>query len=197
MKKMCIIALIFLCPTLNAKSSFTDLLEVKEPQPNKIYYQLLPAITEDDPDISFIRSREPKTMGLEDDYLNMLCTACDASKFIETGTYHGDTTEKAAEYWDVDTIELSKELAEKAKKRFKKNKKVQVYQGDSAKILPKILKSLTAKTIIFLDAHFSMHDTAKGAENTPIMTELEHIKQNNITDAIIIIDDIRMFDTPT
>ena len=172
-----------------------NLLEIKEPQINPIYYKLLPEASDKNPDITFIKSRESKTMSLEDDYLQMLDDAFNATKFIETGTYHGDTAAKAAQYFDVDTIELSKELFEKAKKRFNKNKKVRTHHGDSVKVLPTILKSISDKTIIFLDAHFSMNDTAQGPENTPIITELEKIKQSRIVDAIIIIDDIRMFDT--
>ena len=190
--------LLIVCLLLSCKSEanlFKNLLEIKEPQPNKIYYQLLPEADDKNPDINFIKSRESKTMSLEDDYLQMLEDACNAIRFIETGTYHGDTTAKAAKYFEVETIELSKDLFEKAKKRFAKNKKIKTHHGDSAIVLPTILKSTSDKTIIFLDAHFSMHDTAKGSENTPLVTELEMIKQCGIMDAILIIDDIRMFDT--
>ncbi len=174
---------------------FENLLIPQEQVPNTIYYQLLPAADDKNPGISFIKSRESKTMSLEDEYLEMLDTAFTATKFIETGTYDGGTTAKAAYHWNVETIELSKELAAKAKKRFAKNKEIKVHHGDSIKILPTILKSINDKPIIFLDAHFSMHDTAKGSENTPILTELDKIKHSKITDAILIIDDIRMFDT--
>lgn len=191
--------ILFLCSALIfckiPADLYENLLIPKEPNPNKIYYQLLPSADDINPSISFIKSRESKTMSLEDEYLEMLDTAFTVTKFIETGTYHGDTTVKAADHWNVETIELSKELADKAKKRFAKNKQVKVHRGDSIKVLPTILKSVNDKIIIFLDAHFSMHDTAKGSENTPIITELEKIKQSKITDAILIIDDIRMFDT--
>lgn len=176
--------------------TFKELLTIKEPQINPLYYQILPPASDKNPDISFIKSREPKTMALEDDYLSMLDDAFNPERFIETGTYKGDTTSKAARFFYVETIELSKELFEKAKKRFAKNKKVKLHQGDSAQLLENILKSANhAKTIIFLDAHFSMNDTAKGPENTPLITELQAIKKSGLTDAIIIIDDIRMFDS--
>jgi hypothetical protein len=185
----------FLVFSIAHADNLKSLLEVKEHPINPLYYQILPKADDKNPDITFIRSREPKTMSLEDDYLQMLDDAFNATRFIETGTYHGDTTAKATRFFEVDTIELSKELFEKAKKRFAKQKKIRTHHGDSAQVLPTLLKSRADKTIIFLDAHFSMHDTAKGSENTPLITELEMIKHSGITDAILIIDDIRMFDT--
>ncbi len=182
---------------LSSADFFTNLLEIKDAQPNEMYYQLLPEIDEENPDISFIRSRNLKTFSLENGYLLMLEEATHAICFIETGTYLGDTTEIAAKHFPiVHTIELGKELFEKAKKRFSKKKNIALHLGDSAELLPSILKQIKDKTVIFLDAHFSMGATAKGNDNTPILTELNHIKKSKHTNSIIIIDDIRMFYEP-
>ncbi len=197
MKKI-VILLSFLCITkLHAKENLRSLLEFKEEKPNKIYYELLAPIAGDAPDLFFIKSRNLKNFSLENNYLSMIEEATHAIYFLETGTYLGDTTDKASRHFPrVITIELSKELFETAKKRFSKKKNITIHQGDSAQLLPKILETMKDKAVFFLDAHFSMGETAKGNENTPIITELNHIKKSKITHATIIIDDIRMFYEP-
>ena len=56
MKKLMLCTLLLLFYTSEASSDlFTDLLEVKEPKPNKLYYQLLPQISHDDPDFYFLK----------------------------------------------------------------------------------------------------------------------------------------------
>lgn len=191
------ICILLLINSLVLADFFTNLLEVKQPNPSKIYYQLLPEVDDKNPDISFIKSRNLQNFSLENDYIAMIEEATQAMTFIETGTYLGDTTEIAAQHFpNVQTIELSKELFEKAKKRFNKKKNIILHQGDSAEILPSIIKKIKNKTVFFLDAHFSMGSTAKGQTNTPIITELEKIKHSTHKNAIIIIDDIRMFYEP-
>lgn len=162
------------------------------------YYQLLPEAKEKGAHIRFMRSRDPESMSLEEPFIKMIAKATSADTIVETGTYLGDTTEKmAAHFKHVHTIELSNELYECAKNRFASNKNIHCYQGDSAVVLPTILKKLKSKTVFFLDAHFSMGQTVQGDENTPILTELDLIKKAGITDSIIIIDDMRMFYKPT
>lgn len=176
---------------------FTDLLQITEDKPSEKYYQLLPRIDEENPSITFIRSRNLKNFSLENNYISMLEEATHALCFIETGTYLGDTTEIAAKYFpSVYTIELGKDLFEKAQKRFSKKKNISLHLGDSTELLPCILKQAKDKSVIFLDAHFSMGTTVKGEDNTPIITELNHIKKSKHTNSVIIIDDIRMFYDP-
>jgi hypothetical protein len=195
-KRFLLFVVIFITHTISA-NYFTDLLELKEDNPNPLYYELLPEIKEENPDLSFLRSRNLKNFSLENDYLSMIEEATQAICFLETGTYLGDTTETAAKYFPlVHSIELGKDLFEKAKKRFAKKKNISLHLGDSAELLPKILQQIKDKSVIFLDAHFSMGSTVKGKDNTPILTELNHIKKSNHTNSIIIIDDIRMFYDP-
>ncbi len=177
---------------------FTDQLNVKKPITDLRYYNLLPDVDSKKPDLWSMRTRDPQSMSLEDEFLAAIEDVFVPSVFIETGTFEGDTTQKAEKYFmKIETIELDKKLAEKARKRFKNNTKIKVHQGDTIKVLPTILKSLQKeKAVIFLDAHFSMGVTAKGDTNTPILTELDIIKKSGITNAILIIDDIRMFYHP-
>ena len=177
---------------------FTDKLLIKPPTINKKYYQLLPAVDSDNPDIAFIESRDIESMSLTAAYLKMVADASAATTLIETGTFEGATVQKALPHFVyIHSIELDHALHKKATTKFANNKHVHLYQGDSAQMLPQILRSLKKeKAVIFLDAHYSMGNTAKGSCNTPIMTELGHIKKSSITNAILIIDDIRMFYEP-
>lgn len=169
-----------------------------------IYKGLLPTIDEKNAKFVFIRSREPESMSLENQFLKMLHTTIDASFFLETGTCLGHTTELASAIFTskqhknprVHSIELSESLFNKAKEKFKNNKNICLYKGDTVQVLPEILKKVDDKPIIFLDAHFSMGETAQGSVNTPIINELEIIKQSKFNNAILIIDDIRMFYLP-
>jgi len=160
-------------------------------------YQLIPSYDEKDPDLTLTKSRKTGSMSLDESFLEMIESVFQTPIFIETGTYLGDTAAYAATlYPHVHSIELSKNLFEKAKKRFKNNKNIHLYQGDSAKSLASVLKNCKEKATIFLDAHYSLGNTAQGDTNTPIIEELERIKQSGIQDAILIIDDTRIFYHP-
>ncbi|CAN5174490.1 hypothetical protein BH09DEP1_BH09DEP1_1160 [soil metagenome] len=187
----------FLLTIFPTQQSLEKILENNESQIDQRYYDLLAHSEDEIADINFIRSRDPENMSLEESFIEMIAQASNAQTIVETGTYLGDSTEKMARHFkQVITIELGKELYEKAKKRFVKKKNVILHEGDSAQVLPTILPQLKGKVVFFLDAHFSMHDTACGSENTPIITELEIIRKAGLKDSIIIIDDVRMFYKP-
>lgn len=169
----------------------------------EIYNGLLPNTSENNPKFIFIRSREPESMSLENQFLKMLHSNTNASYFIETGTCYGHTTALASSIFPakskcpcVHSIELSETLFRQAREKFKNNNNICLYQGDTIRILPSILQKIEDQPIIFLDAHFSMGETAQGQKNTPILDELNIIKQSKFNDAILIIDDIRMFYDP-
>lgn len=189
--------ILFSIPIHLAATSLPDILWQEEASGDERYYHLLPEIKEKTADITFVRSREPENMSLEESYIKMTARASKATIIVETGTYKGDSTEKMAKHFkQVHSIELGTDLFETAKKRFINHKNIHLYNGDSAQILPSIIKKLKGKIVFFLDAHFSLFDTACGSQNTPILTELEIIKKAGIKDSFIIIDDIRMFYKP-
>jgi hypothetical protein len=122
--------------------------------------------------------------------------------FIETGTYMGDTVEYLKNSFSkLISIELSKELAEKAKKRFAEESKVQIIQGDSAKQLSAILAAISTPVVFWLDGHYSSEfqagneyiATGKGEKDTPIMEELLQIARHPVKKHLILIDDARLF----
>jgi hypothetical protein len=94
---------------------------------------------------------------------------------------------------EIHSIELAPLLYQKASARFKNFSHVHLYCGDSAQLLPQLLPTLTGRILFWLDGHYSGGRTVKGDKNTPIIEELHAIKQSGITDAIILVDDIRCF----
>ena len=100
----------------------------------------------------------------------------------------------AAPYFDsIYTIELAPLYYEKVQEEFKSNPTIHCYLGDSAKVLPTILPTIEGKILFWLDGHYSGGSSAKGDSNTPILKELLAIKESGIKDAVILVDDMRIF----
>lgn len=112
--------------------------------------------------------------------------------YIETGTYMGHGIKSILGNYDkIHSIELSKKWYNYNVEQFKNNLNVKIYHGDSKKILPNILKNINEPVTIFLDAHYSGGTTVNGEEETPLLFELE-ILRNREFDDIIIVDDCRL-----
>jgi hypothetical protein len=117
------------------------------------------------------------------------------STFIETGTFKGDTIASLRQDFDkLISIELSEDLHEQARRRFAACPNVIVIKGDSASQLPRALGECDGSgALIWLDAHYSGGGTAKGAQNTPIIQEVESIHRCGSGRDVIVIDDLRLF----
>lgn len=120
---------------------------------------------------------------------------------VETGTFLGDTVAHFESKFDrIYSIELSEELANKAKKRFRGNPKVSIIQGDSGLVLRELTQKLDRPCLFWLDGHYSSEFfvgdeyiiTAKGDLNTPIISELKCILESPLSH-VILIDDARLF----
>jgi len=113
---------------------------------------------------------------------------------VETGTYYGGMVEAMKKIFDhIYSIELSKELYEQAKKRFKGVKKIELICGDSGIELRNIMNKIDRPALFWLDGHYSGGVTAKGEKDTPIYEELHHILNASDRGHVIIIDDARNF----
>jgi len=65
--------------------------------------------------------------------------------------------------------------------------------GDSAVELKNILDTLDEPACFWLDAHSGAQQYAKGNQDVPLLTELDHIKNHHIKNHIIAIDDAHLF----
>jgi hypothetical protein len=115
---------------------------------------------------------------------------------VETGTYLGDMVEAMKGAFDqIYSIELSDELYDNAKDRFKDEKNVELIHGDSGTELGKLMHRIDRPALFWLDAHYSAGVTAKGDEDTAIYGELTHIFGAEYRGHVIVIDDARCFGT--
>lgn len=118
------------------------------------------------------------------------------STWIETGTYHGDTTAYIENFASrVISIEPDANLARCAKKRFQRQPKIEIREGASEHIFDKILTEVSGDVTFWLDGHWSGEGTYHGTNETPIRQECELIASNlpKMANTRIMIDDMRCF----
>jgi hypothetical protein len=90
------------------------------------------------------------------------------------------------------SIELSDKYFQRAKTVFVKYPHIEILKGDSAELLPGIVKKLNTPALFWLDGQYSGGDTALGNETTPVLKELAAVFQSHLQH-IILIDDARLF----
>ena len=116
------------------------------------------------------------------------------SLFIETGTYLGDMINaQKSRFKKVISIELGDQLYKNAVEKFRKNKNITLYQGDSGEVLGEIMNNISEPAIFWLDGHYSGGITAKGEKECPILKELDAIFETNSLDHVLLIDDANCF----
>jgi hypothetical protein len=120
-----------------------------------------------------------------------------SSIFIETGSCTGDGIQAALKsgFEYVISIEIDNSLYEECQLRFKKDKNVTLYLGDSIDILPNILKDIDVKCTFWLDGHYSGEGTSYGKLQVPLMEELKIIAQHSIKNHTLLLDDMRLLRT--
>lgn len=117
--------------------------------------------------------------------------------FFETGTLHGEAIKLALElgFEKIFSIEIDEKLFLENSKRFEEeiiSGKVNLFLGDTIKIMPQILTNkIDKKTTFWLDAHVDGGPT--GLKKCPLYEEIDFIKKTNINHHSILIDDIRCF----
>ena len=116
--------------------------------------------------------------------------------WIETGTFHGETTQELArDARMVYTIEPSPQLFAKAVDRFAGVANVECLNGLSEDLLPGLLPRIESPVSFWLDGHYSAGETFKGPVDTPIGMELEVIERHltRWEKVSVLIDDVRCF----
>ena len=97
------------------------------------------------------------------------------------------------EFDEIVSIELDEKLSEMARSRFAHYGHISIIQGDSAKILPKLLLDRKNPCLFWLDGHYSGGITAKGATETPIVQEPLEILRHSVNRHVVLVDDARKF----
>ncbi len=104
---------------------------------------------------------------------------------VETGTYLGDMIEAVKNHFTrIYSIELEKDLHDRAKERFEGRNHIELIQGDSSKHIGRILDELSGPALFWLDAH---------SDQTPIYEELTQILDTPDLGHVMLIDDARFF----
>jgi hypothetical protein len=121
--------------------------------------------------------------------------------FIETGTSNGSGLQEAydAGFEKLISIEFYPEKYANCVKRFKGKDNVTLLCGDSGELLCEALEDVVERVTFWLDSHYSgsgKYHTKPLADTCPILRELECIKNHNVVNHTILIDDIRIFRKP-
>ena len=123
---------------------------------------------------------------LHEDYTKYTC-------FIETGTLLGATIFAMEPHFEkLYTIEFSEKYYTLTKNRYNGNK-INFILNDSSIEFGRLLPTITDKCIFFLDGHWSSMDTGRSEKDCPLVEEITHINNLLQNEAIIIIDDVRLF----
>ena len=113
--------------------------------------------------------------------------------FVETGAYIGDGIQLACDsgFKQIISIEIAPQFCEQCAKRFINDKRVRIVMGDSADILGNVINEINEPITFWLDGHYSGGNLPTGKYLSPLIQELEWIKQHPIKTHTILIDDVR------
>ena len=113
---------------------------------------------------------------------------------VETGTFNGDMLAACRKGFDrLYSIELDRQLYLRARERFADCRKITLIPGDSAVVLPIVLKAVDGPALFWLDAHAMQGLWDERRPITPIIEELNLLLESEIKKYVILIDDARLF----
>jgi len=113
---------------------------------------------------------------------------------VETGTYFGNSIFTLRnEFTEIHSIELAPALHERAVLELAHLPHIHLHLGDSARVLPEVVRGLKAPTLYWLDGHFCSGPTARADKDTPIDAELDFLLNRPLGRDMVLIDDARLF----
>ena len=119
--------------------------------------------------------------------------------FIETGSLFGCGIKRAiaAGYKKIISIELAEYYYQFCKSHFSQyGNRVEIVHGDSGKILGDVINKFNEPMTFWLDGHYSggsesgVPETAGANVQSPLMAELEFIRNHPIKTHAILVDDL-------
>jgi hypothetical protein len=135
---------------------------------------------------------------------------------VETGTLFGDSALRLSRHFPmVYTIEINRDLFERAAARFKDHNGIRVLCGDSKQVLAALVKEIRRPCLFYLDAHFSgdgstnwkksrwrgyrvdtgyAGDRPTAENQVPLFEEIKAIHDGLKSRCLIYIDDADEFD---
>lgn len=138
---------------------------------------------------------------LTEDFIKACVSSKDVYIFVETGTNEGDTLNNAYNtrcFSRMCSVELHDGLYNRCRSRFRDVHGVELFHGDSKKLLPEMVKLIDSpqRALFFLDAHYDGVGSVSAISDEwiPLKTELDHISKSQRNDHVIIIDDLSAMD---
>ena len=110
---------------------------------------------------------------------------------VETGTYYGEMVAAMKSHFaEIYSVEFDSPLAARAAKKFSGMKHIHILEGDSAKKVPELLRSLSEPGLFWLDAGYYGWAGLQG-DKQRLTTELEAILRDQRFQHVILMDDAR------
>ena len=136
----------------------------------------------------------PPPHGHKQAVLRQYAAAYQLRILVETGTQHGHMLAALKKVFArLYSIELDPALYEKARRRFRSSRQIELLCGDSAELLPGIIARLHEPALFWLDGHYGPNRALAGKRVTPILAELTHLFAAPRLGHVIVIDDVRLF----
>jgi hypothetical protein len=109
---------------------------------------------------------------------------------VETGTYYGEMVAAMKSHFDrIYSIEYVPALAERATRKFARDKHVRIFYGDSCVVMPEVLVLLRGPALFWLDAGYYGW-VGKQGDQQRLSAELEMILSHPYPH-MILLDDAR------
>jgi hypothetical protein len=137
--------------------------------------------------------------------LNRIIRKYNISYLFETGTWKGDSIAYAQKhkFKRIYSSEIVKEIADKAKERFRGNDRIEIIEQNSTDALRDTIGRIDGNCLFWLDAHFpgaeeglsGYNETKQEEVKLPLEKEIGIIadRQRKYRD-VIIIDDLRIYE---
>jgi hypothetical protein len=140
------------------------------------------------PDYKMLTAEERRAVLVR--YAEML----DLHVLVESGTSTGDTPYYLRDNFNkIYTIECVNDIYNEAMQRLSPYSNIHTFWGDSAEVLPQILKELDEPALFWLDGHWSAPGHNPEGRDTPVEIELQLILAEEMLPHVILIDDARVF----